>query len=171
MQCPVKASYGDEARWSERVESVRKDVERSFGILKGRFRILKLPILLHNAEAIDNVFFTCCVLQNIIMDADDVRRVWEDDMHIDYAAADGAHETPEELETSKVNARMRRYGVTADFASTGTPEIGRGDDDDDAMEAGHVELRARLVAHYKFMRAAGRLQWPTEVRLGPFAVA
>jgi len=30
--------------WRQRMESVRKDVEDAFGILKGRFSILKLPI-------------------------------------------------------------------------------------------------------------------------------
>ena len=32
-------------RWSKRLESVRKDVECAFGILKKRFRILKVPFL------------------------------------------------------------------------------------------------------------------------------
>ena len=31
----------DEIRWSEWLESMRKDVECAFGIMKGRFRILK----------------------------------------------------------------------------------------------------------------------------------
>ncbi|CAN0006671.1 unnamed protein product, partial [Sphacelaria rigidula] len=33
-----------ESRWSKALESVRKDVECFFGILKGRFRILKLGV-------------------------------------------------------------------------------------------------------------------------------
>jgi hypothetical protein len=34
---------------------MRKDIEDTFGILKGRFRILKLPIIFHKKEQIDNV--------------------------------------------------------------------------------------------------------------------
>ncbi|CAN0043663.1 unnamed protein product, partial [Pylaiella littoralis] len=55
-----------ETRWSRALESVRKDVECFFGILKGRFRILKLGILFQNLEDIDNMFFTCCVLHNML---------------------------------------------------------------------------------------------------------
>lgn len=45
LQCPDKCSANvDNARWSKWIESVRKDVECLFGILKGRFRILKVPM-------------------------------------------------------------------------------------------------------------------------------
>jgi Plant transposon protein len=39
-----------EIRWSEWMESIRKDVECTFGILKGRFRIVKTGIFLHGVE-------------------------------------------------------------------------------------------------------------------------
>ena len=57
MMCPIKhARSMEEIAWSKRLESVRKDVECFFGVLKGRFRILKLPILYKEMEDIDNVF-------------------------------------------------------------------------------------------------------------------
>lgn len=42
--CSFKHCYGDEPTeiWSKMVESLRKDVECTFGILKGRFRIRRL---------------------------------------------------------------------------------------------------------------------------------
>ncbi|CAN0393522.1 unnamed protein product, partial [Pylaiella littoralis] len=55
-----------EIRWSKALESVRKDVECFFGILKGRFRILKLGILFQSLEDINNMFFTCCTLHNML---------------------------------------------------------------------------------------------------------
>ncbi|CAB1100705.1 unnamed protein product [Ectocarpus sp. CCAP 1310/34] len=36
------------------------------GILKGRFRILKLRMPYHKREYIDNIFFTCCILHNML---------------------------------------------------------------------------------------------------------
>ena len=49
MQCPVKhTSDEDLCRWSRWVESVRIDVECKLEILKGRFRILKIPVLLQS---------------------------------------------------------------------------------------------------------------------------
>lgn len=51
-------------RWSGHVESMRKDVERSFGILKGRWKVLKVPSQLSDLEKLDNTFRTCCLLHN-----------------------------------------------------------------------------------------------------------
>jgi hypothetical protein len=42
-------------RWSEWLELMRKDVECTFGILKGRWRILKTGIRLHGVEAADKI--------------------------------------------------------------------------------------------------------------------
>jgi Plant transposon protein. len=57
-------------KWSKTVESVRKDVECVFGILKKRFLLLKHPIRLHDPEQIQRAFLTCCVLHNILIDYD-----------------------------------------------------------------------------------------------------
>lgn len=48
--------------FSSTLESVRKGVECFFGILKGRFIILKLRLGYHSKEDIDNIFFACCIL-------------------------------------------------------------------------------------------------------------
>jgi Plant transposon protein. len=56
--------------WSKSIESVRKDVECVFGILKKRFLLLKHPIRLHDPEQIHRAFLTCCVIHNILIDYD-----------------------------------------------------------------------------------------------------
>ncbi|CAM9986672.1 unnamed protein product [Discosporangium mesarthrocarpum] len=67
LMCSFKASSTQaQLKWSNWLESVRKDVESYFGRLKGRFRILKLPIIYwassnHRREKIGNLFFTCCI--------------------------------------------------------------------------------------------------------------
>ena len=64
---PIKARFGEkEIFWSEWLESVRKDVECVFGILKGRFRILRGRMQQHQAKDIKNIFITCCILHNMI---------------------------------------------------------------------------------------------------------
>ena len=50
----------DKIRWSKWVESMRKDVECTFGIMKGRFRILKTGIRLDGINAVDDIWMTCC---------------------------------------------------------------------------------------------------------------
>ena len=46
MQCPMKyTAETDKIRWSKFEESVRKDVECSFGILKKRFQLFKMKFI------------------------------------------------------------------------------------------------------------------------------
>ena len=56
-----------EIRWSEFLESVRKDVECVFGIIKSRFRKLHNPIQLHSEAAIERCYKTACVQHNMIL--------------------------------------------------------------------------------------------------------
>ena len=51
-------------------ESIRKDVECVFGILKGRFRILKAGIRLHGVDNADSIWSTCCALHNLLLEID-----------------------------------------------------------------------------------------------------
>ena len=68
---PMKvASKRSDVRWSMWVESLRKVVECTFGIMKGRFRVLKAGIRLHGVEAADKIWLTCCALHNWLLDED-----------------------------------------------------------------------------------------------------
>ena len=67
MAAPKHPSGHDEVRWASRCESVRKIVERTFGILKKRFRVLRLPVMYSSGAKLDNVFKTCCLLHNWLM--------------------------------------------------------------------------------------------------------
>ena len=73
FQCPVKFSSNlNILRWSKRLESARKDVECTFGIMKRRFRILKVPLEFKSASTITDIFRVCCVLHNMLLDFDDL---------------------------------------------------------------------------------------------------
>ena len=48
----------DEIRWSKWLEFMCKDVECTFGILKGRWRILKSGVRMYGADWIDHFWFT-----------------------------------------------------------------------------------------------------------------
>lgn len=69
------------ARCGKRMESIRKDSECTYGIIKKRHRILKVPSLLHRSQDIDNVFRMCCILHNWIMTFDGLDDIgkYEDD--------------------------------------------------------------------------------------------
>jgi hypothetical protein len=65
-QCMLKV----EERLSEWIESFRKDAECVFGILKGRFRVLKTGIRLDGPKAADSIWLTCCALHNWLLESD-----------------------------------------------------------------------------------------------------
>ena len=65
---PMKHTlYIRETRWSQWLESMRKDVECTFGIMKGRWRILKSGIRLHGVDIADEIWLTCCSLHNMLL--------------------------------------------------------------------------------------------------------
>ena len=75
---PIKTSNSRaEIRFSGWLESLRKDVECTFGILKGRWRILKTGIRIHGTDGPDKVFLTCCALHNKLLDVDGLDKAWE----------------------------------------------------------------------------------------------
>ena len=74
---PMKhPSVRSDRLWSEWMESTRKDVECCFGILKQRFRFLRNGIVLQSQDLIDNVFFTCCIFHNMLLEFDGLDTRW-----------------------------------------------------------------------------------------------
>ncbi|CAM9564421.1 unnamed protein product [Discosporangium mesarthrocarpum] len=77
--CPLKSALTmAELKRRKRLECVRKDVECFFGILKDRFRVLTVPLTFwapnaNSIEKIDNIFFVCCILQNMLHACDGPR--------------------------------------------------------------------------------------------------
>jgi len=55
---------------SKWLESVRKDVECTFGIMKQRHRLLRSRLLLQDVGTIDDVFFSCAILHNMLLEDD-----------------------------------------------------------------------------------------------------
>lgn len=68
---------------------MRKDVECTFGILKGRFRILKTGIPLHGVEVCDHVWKTCCALHSFLLDEDLLDKGWDVNR---YLGEEGHHQ-------------------------------------------------------------------------------
>ena len=86
--------------WSELLESLRKDVECLFGILKSRWRILRNPVIFHKLVDIENIMHCCCILHNLLISADGIDSAWEDDVAWDTLepdADDDENEVPEDL--------------------------------------------------------------------------
>jgi hypothetical protein len=66
----------DKKRWSKWIESMRKDVECTFRILKGRWRILKSSVRFSGVVNIDKVWFICFALHNWLLEIDGLNGQW-----------------------------------------------------------------------------------------------
>ena len=87
------------------LESVRKDVECFFGVLKGLFRIPKLAMTYHMQERIDSVFFTCCILHNMLHTSDNMDELEE---NVNWRGSAGLHDSWErdlQADSSSVGAK------------------------------------------------------------------
>ena len=167
-------------RFSQWLESLRKGVECTFGILKGRWRILKTVIRCHNTEVSDNIWMTSCTLHNLVMDFDGLSRKWNDGVASAYENEDG-HFQDEEVPaairclvdpTGNEGHRLRtfddsRFGLqNTDF---------RGDNDDDHHEdienvnlLSHIKLQLPLVwpGNFNIAFHKNKLVWPKQFAMG-----
>lgn len=122
LQCPMKhTSKFKEALWSKWVESVRKDVECVFGILKGRFRCLKLPIFYQTKSVIDSMFFTCCILHNILLNNDGYDVRWEN--NVNWQGQSGRHAEEDIAIFRKHMRRVNNIDGNTDFTLQGVAAV------------------------------------------------
>ncbi|CAB1097890.1 unnamed protein product [Ectocarpus sp. CCAP 1310/34] len=128
--------------FSKRLESVRKDVECFFGIVKGRFRILKLSIPYHKQEDIDNVFFTCCILHNMLHSYDNKSEMEEEPNWAGNAGLHNAWEHNPSLDLSSVGAK-------GSSASTEDVEV----------ESGFNTRRKQLIASFVYRKSKNDIAW------------
>ena len=63
--------------FSEWLESMRKDVDCTFGILKGRFSVLRTGLRLQDIDKCDEIWLTCCALHNRLLFIDELHKNWK----------------------------------------------------------------------------------------------
>ena len=56
-----------ESHFSANLESIRKDVECIFGILKKRWKMLECGVRFRNIRVVEKVFVVCCILHNLML--------------------------------------------------------------------------------------------------------
>jgi hypothetical protein len=57
-----------QAHYSKMQESTRKDIERCFGVLQRRFRIIANPSKLWNTTIMANIMYACIIMHNMIVE-------------------------------------------------------------------------------------------------------
>jgi hypothetical protein len=68
--CPYAGSdeTGRRGYYNSNLESIRKDVECTFGILKKRWRILDYGLQYYDMKFCEMIFTVCCELHNMLLD-------------------------------------------------------------------------------------------------------
>lgn len=153
----------DKVRWSEFAESVRKDVECSFGILKKRHQFLKNAIQWHCKSDIDNAVFSCVILHNMLHEYNGYDVRWE-------AEIENTHNDEEE---QMCLDRIRRRVVRTIYNNVDNSFVGNlehninniahaNDVDNDCVlevSSEHEVLKNKLVKHLDWQYLNGKLRW------------
>mmetsp|Transcript_42182 Transcript_42182/g.89730 ORF Transcript_42182/g.89730 Transcript_42182/m.89730 type:complete len:191 (+) Transcript_42182:1314-1886(+) len=119
------ATYA-EMRFSKCIESLCKDVEGTFGIMKGRFRILKTGIPLHGIDVCDRVWLTCCALHNFLLQEYGLDKRWGASHYLFEEGEHNEEDTGRFLHASRGNSfDLSGMGVDSDFSGENTtiPEL------------------------------------------------
>jgi hypothetical protein len=130
QRCSVVTSDPKILFLMNRITSARKDVECTFGIVKQRFRILKVALLCQEVSDVRNIFMTCCIFHNMLLDHDD-SGVFEDNGRLDHM--------------SNLPGVRARVSADSDFSGVQAPPPGfwLGS----YAEASHLKLRSMLAEH------------------------
>ncbi len=165
------ANAGEE-RWSKWAESMRKDVECTFGILKGRFRILKTGIRLKGFETMDNIWFTCCALHNMLLEVDGLDRRWNNGIPSDYEEEFGQHDSISDVRNgldAEVFSRLRNplsYDTTSPVPNATYSENAIIVNNDFGQPTLRTDLsmtamRDLLVYHFNYKWNRKEIRWPS----------
>ena len=119
-----------EGYFSTNIESVRKDVECTFGIMKKRWRILNNGFYQREIGICEKIFVTCCCLNNFLLDL-----------------------------MEKTNVRIGRGGPMNDDGIwlSGGPRDIEPEDTDRVLSAQFIQRRNLLVTHLHLYRQKGAI--------------
>ena len=112
---PIKLSTSrSEICFSEWLESLWKDVECTFGILKGRFCILRYGIRLWGLDKTDQLWMTCCALHNRLLEVDGLCEGWENGVRSNWETdVDDENDLPFALRRLKNPSKERTYDTSS----------------------------------------------------------
>ena len=164
---PIKhtISRGDRL-WSEWVESTRKDVECTFGILKSRWRFLRNGIVLQKQSSIDLAFFTCCILHNLILEFDGLDNRWEEDVDWDqmHPQPDNSDEGFDldcevpSVQQRRIIDRVNQWSSAVELTPAENEAIGN--EVEVEIDYDFDTKRRSLIDHFTHAYDAGLVKWP-----------
>ena len=167
------------------IESLRKDVECTFGILKGRFRILKIGCNLHGIEVCDRMWLTCCALHNFLLVEDGLDKAWDTSVYLNEEGGHDFYDARRYVGTSVDGRRFDRSGMGAgsDLADCrpAQPDVLAAEEETDiaselakltvdgAIPVHHLPhhwFKQKLIEHFDIEWHANRVMWPSRNGIG-----
>jgi hypothetical protein len=151
---PMKTTVNqNQKRWSQWCESMIKDIECTFGILKKRFLFLKNPIRIRSKDAIEKVFHFCCIIHNILLSIDGMDDILDvtNAQHIDQDLPLNAfhrilqHEGEDEQELLDEDKREHVVFPLQDKKEE---------------DKGFKNLRSKLIEHFNYKFQKKEIYWP-----------
>ena len=137
-------------------ESVRgKDIERVFGILKKRFRVLCVPSFLQSDEKLEKVFKCCAILHNMLLEYDGHASIGED--AADWITRDLSDTTSHLVENQGSRSGNPAYDPDTDFFRVGSLSSDAGPETID--EPAFHQLRGALTVNLTQMLERGLVKW------------
>ena len=133
-------------RWSKWIESMRKDVECTFGILKYRFKCLHSGVRLHGLGTTDRLWLSCCALHNMILCADGQDSNWSSSADSEYVRNLGLIVGNDATRDLQIN-----WEEIEVLASDPIP----------VRSLSLTTFRERLVEHFDILWRANKIRWPS----------
>jgi len=96
-------------KFNKALSSARVAIERSFGLLKGRFRRLKF-LDMRRVDLIPQVIIACCVLHNICIDCGDA--LFSEDMGVGEDEDEAVPTMVLQRNTNRVAGNMKRDAIS-----------------------------------------------------------
>lgn len=136
--------------WSEWMESVRKDIECTFGILKKRFRFFDNKIEYHSFTVIEDAFKSACIFHNLL-------RRWDSpvDSNVPWELIDPDSDEEEDVlfpDQQIAEVRNLDSNFLSSFAAVG----------DTIIISTHEQLTDLLVSNFYHNYRLGLVKWPHE---------
>jgi hypothetical protein len=158
-----------------------------FGILKGRWGILKAGVRIHGVDGVDDVWLTCCALHNWLLDINGLNGEWKNGMpmsdwegpmgDMDFEGLDDgvAHTiarlsknlNPRNYDSSGMGPGNDLVGEVYDFCESDFEEGNEGEDTSTSLAINSLSLpffRSKLVTHFSILYEQNQIVWPKSKR-------
>ena len=171
---PVKnATSYQTIRFSEWLESMRKDVECTFGILKQRFSILRHGVRLGSIKNVDQIWLTCCALHNKLLLIDGMNENWGigESQSVNHNSENDTNNNYQNFCMTRLNRNLNKY--SNDTSSIIHQSIFQPYTVDGKRQVNKMPLdlfRNVLINHFDIRFQTQSVKWPKQFKVKPTSI-